>query len=90
LQVAGFVRRSLVNLQPCNLQLLPPEKRMRGERPKEIGLSASGFCSESNPSPGTKISTPEFGYGLFVARHFCRMIAGKLQLKVIHQPSTAC
>jgi len=29
--------------------------------PKEIGLSASGFCSESNPSPGTKISKPVFG-----------------------------
>ena len=28
---------------------------------KEIGLSAIGFCSRSNPSPGTKISTPEFG-----------------------------
>ena len=41
---------------------------MRNERPKEIGLSASGFCSRSNPSPGTKISTPEFGYELFVAR----------------------
>ena len=35
---------------------------------KEIGLSASGFCSESNPSPGTKISTPEFGCELFVAQ----------------------
>ncbi len=58
---------------------------MRGERPKEIGLSASGFCSESNPSPGSKISMPEFGYGLFVARHFCRTIAGKLQPKVIHR-----
>jgi hypothetical protein len=35
---------------------------------KEIGLSASGFCSESNPSPGTKISTPVFGCELFVAQ----------------------
>lgn len=41
---------------------------MRDERPKEIGLSASGFCSESNPSPGSKISTPEFGCELFVAQ----------------------
>jgi len=40
----------------------------RDERSKEIGLSASGFCSRSNPSPGSKISTPEFGYELFVAQ----------------------
>jgi hypothetical protein len=32
-----------------------------------MGLPASGFCSRSNPSPGTKISTPEFGCELFVA-----------------------
>ena len=35
---------------------------------KEIGLSASGFCSESNPSPGSRISTPVFGCELFVAQ----------------------
>jgi hypothetical protein len=35
---------------------------------KEIGLSASGFCSESNPSPGSRISLPVFGYELFVAQ----------------------
>jgi hypothetical protein len=60
---------------------------MRDERSKEIGLSASGFCSESNPSPGTKISTPEFGYELFVARTFCRTMARFQQPKVIHRHS---
>jgi hypothetical protein len=42
---------------------------MRGERSKEIGLSASGLCSMSNPGPGTKISKPVFGCELFAA-HF--------------------
>jgi len=54
---------------------------------KEIGLSASGFCSESNPSPGTKISTPEFGCELFVAHDICRTAARRQQPKVIHQLS---
>jgi hypothetical protein len=43
--------------------------KMRGERSRRLGLSASGYCLLSNPSPGTKISTPVFGYELFVARH---------------------
>jgi hypothetical protein len=42
-------------------------KKIRGERSNEMGLPASGFCSRSNPSPGTKISTSEFGCELFVA-----------------------
>ena len=45
----------------ANPVALTIEEKMRGERSKEIGLSASGFCSGSNPSPGTMISTPEFG-----------------------------
>ena len=44
------------------------KKKMRGERSKEIGLSASGFCSWSTPSPGSKISMPVFGCELFVAQ----------------------
>jgi len=40
----------------------PMKIKMRNERLIEIGLSASGFCSESNPSPGSKISTPVFGF----------------------------
>jgi len=44
------------------------KKKMRNERSKEIGLSASGFGSVSNPSPGSKISPPVFGYELFVAQ----------------------
>jgi hypothetical protein len=55
---------------------------------KEIGLSASGFCSRSNPSPGTKISTPEFGCELFVAQGndgtFCGGGNGKL-FTAVHQ-----
>ncbi len=42
-------------------------KKLRNERSNEMGLSASGFCSESNPRPGSKISTPVFGCELFVA-----------------------
>ena len=47
----------------------PTNKNENAQRAlKEIGLSASGFCSESNPSPGSKISTPVFGCELFVAQ----------------------
>jgi hypothetical protein len=42
------------------------------------------FCSESNPSPGSKISTPEFGYELFAARLCCRAAGGNVQTKIIH------
>ncbi len=52
---------------------------------KEIGLSASGFCSESNPSPGTKISTPEFGCELFVAHKSILANCQKLQAEVVHR-----
>jgi hypothetical protein len=45
----------------------PYQNKIRGERSNEMGLPASGFCSRSNPSPGSKISTPEFGCELFVA-----------------------
>jgi hypothetical protein len=65
---------------------------MRGERSKEIGLSASGFCSESNPSPGSKISTPVFGCELFVARRFFRATPEYMQARVVHnlnQPAAA-
>ena len=64
------------------------KRKMRDERSKEIGLSASGFCSESNPSPGTMISTPVFGYELFVAHQkhdsFCRSDNWKL-FTAVHQ-----
>src|SRR5439155_7305615 len=52
---------------------------------KEIGLSACGYCSKSNPSPGTMISTPVFGCELFVAQSHRRPIVPGTQLKIIHQ-----
>ena len=54
---------------------------------KEIGLSASGYCSRSNPSPGTMISTPVFGSELFVAHDVSRTKAFKRQRQVIQSYS---
>jgi hypothetical protein len=49
---------------------------------KEIGLSASGSAPRSNPSPGTKISKPVFGYELFVAHKYCRSQSRKTQPQI--------
>ena len=58
---------------------------MRGERSRRLAYPTSGFCSESNPSPGTMISTPEFGCELFVAHRRFLAKRQKLQPKVIHR-----
>jgi hypothetical protein len=65
------------------------EKKVRGERSNEIGLPRCGFCSMSNPSPGTLISTPEFGCELFVAhrKHRTAFYGGNRKLfTAIHKP----
>ena len=59
--------------------------KMRGERLRRLAYPTSGFCSESNPSPGTKISTPEFGCELFVARPLFRSDGRAIQAQVIHR-----
>jgi hypothetical protein len=56
------------NVNPAISKVLPaPQKKMRGERSRRLAYPQSGICSRSNPSPGTRISTPVFGCELFVA-----------------------
>jgi hypothetical protein len=62
---------------------------MRDERLRRLAYPQSGFCSRSNPSPGTKISKPVFGWELFVAHKFCRIKKSRTQLQLIHKLSTA-
>ena len=59
--------------------------KMRGERSRRLAYPHSGFCSKSNPSPGTKISKPVFGCELFVAQATFRLLGAKTQPEFVHR-----
>jgi len=52
---------------------------------RRSALPQAEYCSRSNPRPGTMISTPVFGYELFVARPCSRADRKNFQAKVIHR-----
>jgi hypothetical protein len=62
--------------------------KMRDERSRRLAYPQSGFCSRSNPSPGTKISKPVFGWELFVAQRLYRLLGAKTQPEFVHRVLT--
>jgi hypothetical protein len=58
--------------------------KARDERSRRLAYPQADPAPKSNPSPGTMISLPVFGYELFVAQVNVRLATAKAQPKLIH------